>query len=199
MTTRRPHSRSLAVSIIALLIAAAAASAADQDEFKVKRSGPFTFEQKPTVTRDGDDLTIAFETTAFCDVTVVIEDLSATIAGSPRIVRHLASGVLGPNPPAPFAKNSRKQSLVWNGKDDQGRYIDEQDTLRVRVSLGLNPQFERTLFWSPKRRQSRMPPLACAAEEGVYVYDGGRQVVCRDPRSEPPDRARPHSRDPVQR
>jgi len=89
------------------------------------------------------------------------------------MVRHLACGVLGKNAPPPFRKGSLKQSIVWDGKDDLGKYIDDRSPLTVRVSLGLRARFERSLFWSPRRRQSRMPQLVCAAREGVYVYDGG--------------------------
>jgi len=51
---------------------------------------------KPTVTRDGDTITISFESKGFCDATVAIEN------DSRRIIRHLASGVLGPKTPAPL-------------------------------------------------------------------------------------------------
>ena len=109
----------------------------------------------------------------FCDATVAIEDTSAQVAGYPRIVRHLASGVLGPKAPAPFQKDSLRQVLVWDGKDDRGEYLDNKDVLAVRVSLGLNPSFEKNLFWEPKRRHGMDPPIIQATAEGVYVYEGG--------------------------
>ena len=62
--------------------------------------------------------------------------------------------------------------MLVRGKNDQGEYVDEKDRLAVRVSLGLKPRFERTLFWSPKRRFAGRAPLIVAAEEGVYVYEG---------------------------
>ena len=135
----------------------------DLDEFKIKRTSVFEFTEKPSISRKGDRVTIRFTSKGFCDATVVIERKDG------RIIRHLASGVLGPEVPAPFEKNSLEQNLVWDGKDDFGRYVDKREDIHVRVSLGLKPQFERTLFWSPKRRHSRYPQLACAAEEGVYV------------------------------
>ena len=52
------------------------------------------------------------------------------------------SGVLGPKAPAPFQANSKKQALVWDGKNDQGTYMDHKERLVVRVSLGLKPQLE---------------------------------------------------------
>jgi hypothetical protein len=144
------------------------ASAADVDEFRVKRSGPFEFAEKPAVTRDGDAVTIRFKAKAFCDATIAIENAEG------RIIRHLACGVLGKNAPAPFQKNSFEQTVVWDGKDDQGAYVDDKDALTVRVSLGLKPRFERTLHWHPKKRVAYgRSPLIAPQPEGVYVYDGG--------------------------
>ena len=88
-------------------------------------------------------------------------------------MRHLASGVLGANAPAPFQKNSLEQTLVWDGKNDKGDYIDDKESLTIRVSLGLKPSFERNLFWEPKRRHGRDAPLFQVSAEGVYVYEGG--------------------------
>jgi len=149
----------------ALVIAAACCAASDLDEFRVKREQVFAFAQKPVVTRDGDRVTIAFEAKSFCDVTVAVENEDG------RIVRHLVSGVLGPNAPKPLQSNARRQRVVWDGKNDQGVYIDEKDRLTIRVSLGLRPRYERPLLWSPYKRYGGMPVLA-AAPEGVYVADG---------------------------
>ncbi len=138
------------------------------DEFKVKREEVYGFAEKPSVTRAGDKVTIEFVSKGWCDVTVAIEE-----AAGGKIVRHLASGVLGENAPQPFLWNSKKQTLVWDGKDDQGRYVDDTDAITVRVSLGLKPQFERTLFWCPQKRVGvgSRPIIACAPE-GVYVHEG---------------------------
>ena len=43
---------------------------------------------------------------------------------------------------------------------------------RVRVSLGLNPRFERTLYWSPYKRISQAVTLMQANAEGVFVCEG---------------------------
>jgi hypothetical protein len=150
--------------LIAVLLLGTA-SAAQVDEFRVKRSGPFEFAGEPVVTRDGDKVTIRFKTKAFCDATVAVENAEG------RIIRHLASGVLGKNAPPPFQQDSRAQTVVWDGKDDQGAYVDDKDALTVRVSLGLRPRFERTLLWSPHKQRGALPIMA-AAPEGVYVFDG---------------------------
>ncbi len=146
------------------------AQASDWDEFKVKRAETFAFASKPALTTEGDRVEIRFAVQAACDVTVAVEHKSG------HILRHLASGVLGDNAPAPFKKGSLEQTLVWDGKDDGGRYVDDKGSLSIRVSLGLKPRFERSLFFYPKRRSSRYPPLMVAAAEGVYVYDGGSAI-----------------------
>ncbi len=141
-----------------------AGAASDLDEFKVKREQVYAFVQKPTVQRQGNQFSIEFESKGYCDATVAIEKVDG------RIVRHLASGVLGKNAPPPFKKGALKQEIHWDGKDDQGNYIDDLDRHEVRVSLGLMPRFEKSLFWSPYKRVGRGSPLIAAAPEGVYVF-----------------------------
>ena len=98
------HSKTAAAALTVLaacLLIAPPLVASDLDEFKVKRQQVFEFAQKPTVRRHGDSVSVQFATKAFCDVTVAVEDSSLTAGGRPRIIRHLASGVLGRNAPAP--------------------------------------------------------------------------------------------------
>jgi hypothetical protein len=136
------------------------------DEFKVKREAVFEFAQKPAVTREGDKVTISFATQGLCDVTVAIEDRNG------KILRHLASGVLGENAPPPLLKGSHKQVLIWDSKNDKGEYVDDRANTVIRVSLGLQARFERHFLWSPYRRFNSNPPSFCAQPEGVCVFDG---------------------------
>ncbi len=154
-------------------LAAPGARAGDYDEFKVKRQAIYEFAAAPAVSRRGDKVTITFTSKGYCDVTVAIEDAAG------RIVRHLAAGVLGKKAPPPLMKDSLAQTIVWDGKDDAGRYVDDPDGVSVRVSLGLKPAFERTLFWSPHKRIDAAAPVMVPAPEGVfllenYVPDHGR-------------------------
>jgi hypothetical protein len=122
----------------------------------------------------GDTVTISFASKGYCDATVAIENAEG------KIVRHLASGVLGRNAPAPFRKNSLEQTVVWDGKDEIGRYIDDRENHVVRVSLGLRARMERTLFWSPHKIVSRSTcPIMRAAPEGVYVFFTGTNEQVR--------------------
>lgn len=141
--------------------------AEDKDEYKIKREETYEFTTKPKISRQGDRVEINFESKGFCDATVVIENADG------QIMRHLASGVLGKNAPEPFQKNSLKQTLAWDGKDDSGNYLKTTKDCIVRVSLGLKPQFEKTLFWHPKKRNGiGRAPMIVSQPEGVYVYEG---------------------------
>src|SRR5574341_733149 len=96
---------------------------------------PASFTRKPAVTRSGDTTRIEFEVSREVDVTVRVEDA----AGS--VVRHLAAGVLGKNPPEPLRPGSLRQSLEWDGKDDSGKPATG-GPFRVRVRLGMKPEFD---------------------------------------------------------
>ena len=78
-------------------------------EFAVKRQEVFEFAQKSKTSRAENGTTIDFESKGWCDATVAIEDKDG------RIIRHLASGLLGANAPEPFQKDSLRQHLVWDG------------------------------------------------------------------------------------
>ncbi|KKL93549.1 hypothetical protein LCGC14_1873570, partial [marine sediment metagenome] len=85
---------------LCVLLAASAANASDLEEFRVKRREVFEFTARPTVTRKGDRVTVSFAAKDYCDVTVAIEDAKG------KVIRHLASGVLGKNAPPPFQKST---------------------------------------------------------------------------------------------
>ncbi len=160
-------------ALLTALALSASARAAEAGELKVKRQEVFEFSEKPKVKLKGDRVTVSFASKGYCDATVAVENSAG------KIVRHLASGVLGGNAPPPFRKNSLRQTVVWDGKDDRGRYIDEKSSHSIRVSLGLKARFERTLYWAPERRATsfkysgRHSAALAAAPEGVYVYEGG--------------------------
>ncbi len=167
MTPRTTHPRIAALALAAALALPCCALAdGSAEEFRIDREGPFAFAARPAVTRDGDAVTITFQAEAFCDATVAIENAEG------RIVRHLASGVLGANAPPPFQAGTKKQALVWDSKDDRGQYVRDRKAHRVRVSLGLKPRFERTLYWSPYKRAAATEPILAACREGMLAYDG---------------------------
>ena len=134
-------------------------------EFKVKRKNVFEFTKKPEMKDEKNATTISFAVKDYCDVTVAIESSDG------KILRHLASGVLGDNAPEPFKKSSLEQSIFWDNKDDTGKYVDDKANIKIRVSLGLQAEYEKDLYYSPYKRISSLPVLY-SAPEGIYVYEG---------------------------
>ena len=129
-------------------------------------SGNYAFAAAPACTRDGDRIEVSFAVKEACDATVAVEDAAG------RIVRHLASGLLGKNAPAPFAKDALAQRVVWDGKDDLGRYVDDKDSHTVRVSLGLQARFERTMAFGGGQYEIRV-----RVDDGVRVYVDGKRLI----------------------
>lgn len=156
--------------VLLLLAFSISAYGDDWNEFKIKRETNFKFTKEPVIKKDGTDkYVISFETASFCDVTIVIEEKKTG-----RIIRHLASGVLGKNAPKIFQKSSKTQQIIWDSKNDKGMYIKEINRLQVRVSLGLKPLYEKSLFNSPEQRFGRNTMRIKSTKAGVYVYDGGK-------------------------
>ncbi|MCX7804385.1 MAG: sigma-70 family RNA polymerase sigma factor, partial [Planctomycetota bacterium] len=127
------------------------------------REEVFEFTQKPKVEKQGDKWVISFASKGKCDVTVAI------VGPDGKIVRHLASGVLGANAPWPFQQGSLSQTLEWDGKDDFGRPAPAG--CKVRVGLGLKASYGASL--------AAMDPyaldpsaIACDREGNVYVLMG---------------------------
>ncbi len=151
------------MTLLAVPVSASEFGPEAKREFSVQRKNVFEFTQKPALTRKGDRIDIRFSVKDYCDVSIAIENSHGLI------VRHLACGILGPNAPEPFKKNSLEQHVIWNGKDDRGKYIDDKDSHSVRVSLGLKAQFERNLYHHPLRALGNDSAIA-ADKDGVYIY-----------------------------
>jgi DNA-binding beta-propeller fold protein YncE len=99
-------------------------------------SGAATFTKKPAATRTPQGVRITFAVDKATDVAVCVLDAKG------KVVRHLAAGVLGKNPPPPLKADSLEQSLFWDGKDDLGKKA-AGGPFTVKVSLGLTPTFKR--------------------------------------------------------
>ena len=126
-----------------------------------KRAEVYEFEVKPAVKKQGSAYLITFTSKAACDATVTVVDEKG------KTVRHIASGVLGANAPAPFSQGSLSQKLVWDGKDDRGRPVDASKCT-VRVGLGLQPKLAGFLGWSESN---------VIGVQGIAVDGKGRLIV----------------------
>ena len=127
---------------------------------RTNREEIFEFSAKPSVEKRGGVYVIRFASKAPCDATVAVVDKEG------NIVRHLASGVLGRNAPAPFQQGSLTQEIAWDGKDDHGKPVPAGCS--VKVSLGLRPKLDGLLGFSPSNVIGVM---------GIAVDGQGRLVV----------------------
>lgn len=135
----------------------------------VERENVFEFAEKPSVKTVGPDkYEITFASKGSCDVTVAI------VGPDGKVVRHLGCGVLGSNAPAPFQKNSLKQVIYWNGKDDLGDYVKEPGKMQVRVMLGLKPTFEKLLGATNPKNLPGVVIALVAGPDGAYVFCKGQ-------------------------
>ncbi|HOX06996.1 MAG TPA: hypothetical protein PK280_11390 [Planctomycetota bacterium] len=160
----------IAALLISTLFAAAPAS-----------PGEPAFTAKPAVTRTGDRYKIEFAVNRETDVAVSIEDAKGAV------VRHLAAGVLGKNPPAPLKADSLSQSLEWDGKDDDGKPA-AGGPFKVRVGLGLKAGYAGQAFaekgQSGPNRVEGVLGMAVGPDGRLYVLDrcnghawGGSKVL----------------------
>ncbi len=72
----------------------------------------------PEIRRDDGGMLIRFALDKPDDVLVRVVDADG------RVVRNLGCGVLGPDVPEPFQKDSLQQEILWDGNDGQGQYVD---------------------------------------------------------------------------
>ena len=140
-----------------IFIAAAMAASASAGEAP-------KFAAKPAAASDAGGVRIVFEAAAPTDAAVEVLDAKGAI------VRHLAAGVLGDNPPEPLAKGL-KQSLIWDGRDDAGRPA-AGGPFRARVRLGLRAEFDRFIL-DPKSGSPSGPiqPMLAAGEKNGLAVD----------------------------
>jgi hypothetical protein len=115
----------------------------------------------------GSPTVISFALERFRDVTVRIFD------GKGQVVRHLASGALVDNPPAPLHAKSLTQQIAWDGRDDDGRTVPKGE-YEVRIDVGLRAVFDGTVGHSPYA-MGVVAGLALDGDGNVYI--GNRDIA----------------------
>lgn len=124
----------------------------------------------PKVTRDGERFQIAFAVNMSTDVEIAVIDRDG------KVVRHLAAGVLGGNnPPPPPLRAGLVQSLLWDGKDDDGREVAGND-FQVRVRAGTRVRFGRMIGGSPYTGSVSIMPYR-APVNGLVTDEQGNLLV----------------------
>jgi len=120
-----------------------------------------SFIKNPAAVKSGEQVRIDFAVDRPTDVAITVEDAQG------KILRHLAAGVLGNNPPEPLQPNTLAQLLTWDGKDDFGKTVTG-GPFQVRVQLGLKAELGSFLMHNPD---------ACGDISTVAVGPGGTLYV----------------------
>jgi hypothetical protein len=102
------------------------------------RAGEITFAKAPAAVSRNRKTVISFAVSAETDVVVYVLDARG------EVVRHLAAGVLGKNPPKPL-KPGLSQNIEWDGKDDVGEPA-KGGPFKVRVAAGMTPKHGGFVF-----------------------------------------------------
>ena len=129
-----------------------------------EREEVFEFTANPAVRKEGDKWLITFASKANCDATVTIVDKDG------KVIRHLASGVLGKNAPHPFQQDSLSQKLEWDGKADWGKPAPA-GPFRVRVALGLGARYDKAVIADPMSTGG-VEAMAAAPDGTLYAVVG---------------------------
>ena len=128
-----------------------------------RKAADAKFTAGPKVERTAEGAKVSFAASAATDVEVAVLDAKGSV------IRHLAAGLLGPQAPAPLAKSSLSQEIVWDGKDDRGEKA--AGAARVRVRLGMKAGLDRHLGWDGLTFEGDIVAVAVGAEGEVYVVD----------------------------
>lgn len=155
-----------ALAFVGMVVASAGAmEASPVNPYKgmQTREEVYEFTTKPAVKKEGDKWIITFASKGKCDVTVSILDKGG------KVVRHLASGVLGSNAPYPLQQNSLAQKLEWDGRNDQGK--PAPPGCRVTVGLGLRVTRVKSNF-NPYGVRNEKVTYATDPDGNFYMYNG---------------------------
>jgi len=119
----------------------------------------------PTIKPNANGYDIAFKVNTWTDVAVWIEDARG------ERVRHLAAGMLGPNPPQPLQAKSLEQTLRWDMRDDLGNKLPA-GAYKVQVGVGSKASLDRVIGRdvTPMHIQG----MAIDAKGRLYIVGGVR-------------------------
>lgn len=128
------HRHSLRFLVTALILIQPAAA----DE-------PLRWIREPASSFDAEAKTwsVAFEPNRFADVEVAVLDPAG------KVVRHLAAGVLGKNPPPPLQPDACRQKIAWDGRDDDGLPVPQSRKCTFRVRAGMSVRLDRLVGGDP--------------------------------------------------
>ncbi|QDU28578.1 SMP-30/Gluconolaconase/LRE-like region [Anatilimnocola aggregata] len=155
--------------LLAVVVLLSSATASAQPSLQWVNGPQLVFE------RESQSSWVTFELNRLTDVEVALVDPASSL-----VVRHLAAGVLGDNPPPPLVAKSRSQKIAWDGKDDYGLPVADPAKLTVRVRAGMSVKLDRIVggdpyaFWSELSGQGdhaqwMVTGLEAKSDGSVYV------------------------------
>lgn len=132
--------------------------------------GALEFTVQPSLVKAGEAYRVEFGLNEAADIEVAIVD---TVSN--RIIRHLAAGVLGANPPAPLVKDSLHQVLAWDGKNDMGVDAAAEALLGVRVRAGMSVKLDKMAGGNNYAFRT-INGLTADKSGNIYVYGNSTTV-----------------------
>lgn len=120
---------------------------------------------EPTFAPAAGGIDVSFKVNTWTDIAVWVEDARG------ERVRHLAAGMLGPNPPAPLQAKSLAQKVHWDHRDDQGNKV-APGAYRVQVGVGSKAALDKVIGRdvTPKHIQG----IAADAKGQLHIVGGVR-------------------------
>lgn len=122
---------------------------------------PATLAGEPVCRARQDGYAISFRLSMYDDVAVRAVDARG------NVLHTIACGVLGPNAPAPFQKDSLEQTILWDGRNAAGEPVE--GLAEIEVAVGLRPVFERFVGYRDSQLSPYLNALTVDAQGRLYV------------------------------
>ena len=113
-----------------------------------------------TIKASKKKVTVSLEVNTPTDVAVWVEDPKG------EVVRHLAAGLLGSNAPDPLKKDSLKQTLTWDRKDDWGKPVPP-GAYQVKIGVKSVASLDRVIGRDPAPKD--IQALGLGSDGTMYV------------------------------
>jgi len=155
------HVWMVAFSAFCLLPAALASAVGADSQPSDKAKAPASVTELSVSPDPAGHINIAFAVDRPSDVTLGV------INSKGKVVRHLASGMLGDNAPAPLKANATRQKILWDGRDDSGRELPP-GTYRASLGVTLTGRYVGVIGHSPYAMGS-VAGLAIAPDGNVVI------------------------------
>ena len=119
----------------------------------------------PKVERENGGVWVSFELDSADDIWLYAADPDTGEA-----LHTIACGVLGPNAPAPLAKNGLAQRVFWDGKNLDGNPL--AGDAEIHLAVGCKPTFESFIGYDPAQMMGYPLNVEVDAKGRVYVAIG---------------------------